>query len=232
NLVFIVFIKDDNSNSLAGITVQFLSGEDVLIAEGVTAENGSITFTYQVNSNLKPFVEFKIRSLSQGYFNTCEELLYFPIENSTTRFTSLPSFLQVNDQCYLTGHLRHKYGAGISGAQICLSLDGSSELTEGITDHEGFFQFNLSTYRSQLASGRFLVVSFKGNEVYQSAQAIVGLVPTSTPTPFAQKVGLVSTVNLTTLAFQLQIITFSFLALGSTIAIVKIRRTTRNIVSH
>ncbi len=232
NLVFIVFLKDDNSNPLAGFTVCFLNDEDDLFAEGVTSDNGSITFNYQVNSGLNSFVEFKVRSLNQGYFNACEEMLYFPVENSTTRFTNLPSFLQVNGQCFLAGYLRHQYGAGINGARIHLLLDGSSELTEGYTNQEGFFHFNLSQYQNQLGSGHFIVANFEGSDVYQSAQAIVGLVPTSTPTPFTQKVGLVSPVNLTILAFQLQIVTFSCLALGSTIAVVRIRRTTRNIVSH
>jgi hypothetical protein len=140
--------------------------------------------------------------------------------------------LLVNDQCFLAGHLRHQYGAEITGARIHILLDGNSELTEGVTNQEGFFHFDLSQHLNQLASGHFIVVSFEGNDVYQSTQAIVGLVSPSTLTPFTQKVGLVSAANLTIFAFQLQIVTYSCLAIGSAIAVVRIRRTTRDIVSH
>lgn len=232
DLILTVFLNDENTNPLGGITVHFLNGEDEIISEGVTSENGSITFTYQVNSDLNSSVAFKVRSLSQGYFTASEELLSFLIENSTTRFTSLPSFLQVNNQCFLAGRLRHKYGAGINGARIVLLLEGNSELLEGLTNLEGSFIFNLTQYRNQLVSAHFIVVSFEGNEVYQPAQAIVGLIQTSTPTPFTQNVGLVSAVSLTILSFQLQIVIFSCLALGSMITIVRVRRTTRSIVSH
>lgn len=232
NLVLTVFLKDENTTPLAGITINLLNGEDELISEGVTSENGTIAFTYQVNSDLNSIVQLKVRSLSQGYFNTCEELFNFPIDISTTRFTNLPSFIQVDNQCFLAGRLRHEYGAGIIGAQILLLLDGSSNLTEGFTDQEGFFNFNLTQYLNQLLSSQFIVVNFEGNEVYQPAQAIVGLVPTQTPTPFTQNVGIVSAANLLILNFQLQLITFSCLAFCSMIVIVRIRRTTRDIVAH
>jgi hypothetical protein len=232
NLVLTVFLKDENATPLTGITVHFLNEKDELISEGLTSENGSVTFACQINASLYSNVVFKVRSLSQGLFNACEELLNFSIEHTTTRFTNLPSFLQVNNQCHLAGRLRHKYGSGITGARISLLLEDHSEISDGYTDQEGYFIFNLTQYRNQLASSHFIVVNFEGNEIFQPAQAIVGLVPASTPTPFTQNVGMVSTASLTLLSFQLQIVVFSCLALGSTIAIVRIRRTTQNIVSH
>jgi hypothetical protein len=232
NLVFIVSLMDDNTNPLAGFTVRFLSGGDELIAEEVTPDNGSVTFNFQVKSDSNPFAEFKFTGLNQGYYNTCQETLRFPIENSTTRFTSLPSFLQLGNQCFFTGYLRHRYGAGIDGARIRLLLDGVFALIEGETIQEGYFHFDLSQYQNQLASGNFILARFEGNDVYQATQAIVGLVPATTQTPFTQMVGSVSALHLMAFSFQLQLITFSCLTLGSLIVVVKIRRTTREIMSH
>lgn len=232
NLVLTVFLKDENGIPLIGINVHFFNGEEELISEGVTSENGSVTFTSRINSSLDSITTFKFRSISQGFHNTCEELLHLPIGFTTTRFTNLPSFLQVNNHCYLTGRLRHKYGVGIPGACISLLLDGNSEISEEYTNQEGYFVFNLTQYRNQLASSHFIIATFEGNDVYQPAQAIVGLVPTSTPSPFTQNIGMVSAANLILLSIQLQIVVFSCLAFGSTIVIIRMRRTTQSIVSH
>lgn len=229
-LVFNIIVKNDQLEPLEGIPVQLFTMNNQIVEEGETSENGTITFKYKLDSFLNSAIFFRVCSLSTAYYNGSELILNYIVENSSSQFVGLPSFVQKKDHCQISGLLQNHYGRGIPNAQIQILLDGILEIGEAITNQDGHFTFDLSQFQYDGNTGRFLIVIFQGQMGHQTASALIGLI--SNAAPFSQLVGNAISEALGIFLNQINLVALSCLSISSGFFARKYKRSTRNIVSH
>lgn len=231
-LIFTVSVQDDWSQPLQAVSVHLWGTENQTIAEGTTAQNGSVVLRHQLGSTLAGSVLFTIHSLSLGYFSEGELQLLYSVETSPSAFVGLPAFLKTGDQSIIVGKLRHAHADHVPMARIRMLLDDGQEIGETTTDEEGRFSYDLSRFLRRTIAARFVVVSYDGDTCHKPTRAIVGLILARVETPFSQLVEVVVPTEVAELLYSMGLVAAACTAVGSAYLTLKIKRATSRIVSH
>jgi hypothetical protein len=231
-LVFQIIIQDDHLIPLEGVPVQLVLEPDQVIGEGTTSQNGSLTLNFVFHQSRENIVTFTIRSLNHGFFNGTETSHSFFIGSIKTNFLGLPAFWIGHEGAVISGRLCEVSGQGIQNASVQLYTETESLITSTLTESGGYFQFNLEDKLGIIENQRFLTVQYNGSGGYTGAQGIIGIIHGSKGNPFSHFFDIISSTTLSTVMQQLSIIVISCLTIGTTIFAIRMKQSTRRIVSH
>ncbi|MFX1491507.1 MAG: hypothetical protein ACFFBU_04555 [Promethearchaeota archaeon] len=231
-LLFNILIQDDHTIPLEGISVQLLISPNQLIAEGVTTQNGTVHFSCILNHTITNEVTFLIRSLNHGFYNGTENRFRISIRNTSVQLIGLPAFWLLRCSQSISGRLCQNNGEVIANATIELLSERGLLIGCSVTDSEGRFIFDLCDQIETIQTNRFLIFRYNGGSGYETTEAVVGIISGLADNPFSQFIEIITPIDLTQIIHQLNIIIVSCLAIGTTVITLKMKQTTRRIVSH
>ena len=231
-LVFKISVLNDLREPLSDIQVWLRGADNQIILQGRTAANGSLVIAYSLDTIRTARVDFTIQTEKSGYINGSEYKLHFNIANFTTAFVSIPNFLFIGEAESIIGLLTCGLKAYVPNASVELLLDNDQLLFEAKTDQIGRFQLPLNQNMEQLQQGCYLTIRYNGDLGYRSTQVIIGLIPRSVSTPFIQSIKPVPFLGLAILFYQASLVSLTCISIGSAIYARKLKRSTRQIISH
>lgn len=225
-LLFHTQVTDDNMEPMEGITVQLILEPGMILAEKNTPQNGSLVLRCTLNRTLSPVATFRIKSLNQGYYNETENVIQVFFENVTALFVGLPSFWHPSHGYSLCGRLITPTNTGIANASIELTSDSGQSLSFSRTENDGKFRFDLYESAEALHNSRYLILRYSG------AQAIVGIIASPPYNPFTQSIEPTPAYVWISVLHQISLVTIGCLTIGSSILTLRMKRSTKRIVSH
>jgi hypothetical protein len=231
-LLFHTQITDNNMTPMEGIPVQLILDPDIILAEKNTPQNGSILLSCTLNQTLSSVAIFRIKSLSQGYHNGTESVVQLFFRNATTSFAGVPSFWHPSNGYTLRGKLITQTNKGISNASIELLSDSGQSLSFSRTENDGKFSFDLYELVEALHNSDYLILWYNGTLGLRAAQAIIGIITSPPYNPFTQSIEPTPSTTWISVLHQISLVTISFLAIGSSILTLRMKRSTKRIVSH
>lgn len=231
-LYFYTTLTDDNHNPLNSVTVQLIMEPNQIISERITPPNGSLIFSCLLNQSASSSFVFIIRSLNQGYYNGTETKLHFLIQNSSTHFIGLPQFWHPSFGYSLRGKLLTLSGEGIPNASIQLLLKPSElgKITQ--TENDGAFYFDLFDVFEYIQHSQYLIVQYNGMPGQNARRAIIVIIASPSHNPFTQSIEPVSFLVWLPLIHQTNILIVGCLTIGTSLLTLKMKRSTKRIVSH
>lgn len=231
-LFFHTIIQDDQLSPMDNITVQLWIEPDRFITQKTTPSNGSITLECLVNNSVSSPVVFVIRSLNQGLYNGTENRFQFSINNSTAYFIGLPAFWHRSHGFEIHGRLCQKTGEGISFASIDVLQEARVSIGSVQTQIDGIFELNLINLLDYLSESRYLILRYNGSTGYSFVEAVIGLIPSTSITPFSQFITLTPPLDQSPLFQFISIIALSCLTITTTFLTYRMKRATTRIVTH
>ncbi|MFW9830179.1 MAG: hypothetical protein ACFFD8_00125 [Candidatus Thorarchaeota archaeon] len=229
-LFFHILVLNDQLLPLEGITVQLLQEPNKLIKEGLSSQNGSIILDCLVNQTINNEITFTIRSLTEGYYNGTSQNFLFSIEPSA-RFIGLPTFWNPSNNLILNGRLCQVSGFGISNAPIELLHENNSSIAITNTDEEGYFHFNVTKVFRIIEKNQFVILRFNGTPENSPIEIRIGIIPGSSINPFEETIEIAPPDTFTPLLQQITIIVVGGIAISTAFLSIRLKRTTRRIVS-
>jgi hypothetical protein len=217
-LFFHTLISDDLSNPLENITVQFIIGPNQLLAEHNTPHNGSLVFSCTVNQTSETQFTLIIRSINQGYYNGTATSFPFHLLNSTVHFVGIPIFWHPSIGYSLQGKLISFSGEGIANASVELLLESEVQLKSTQTDNAGHFYLDLYDVTEFIQGNHYLILRYNGTSGQKGARSIIRIIASPPHNPFTQSIEL--------------IIAVSCLTIGTSILTLRMKRSSKRIVSH
>jgi hypothetical protein len=167
-----------------------------------------------------------------NYFNGSQTSYHFTVGKTFTNFIGIPAFWNLHDGTPINGRLCQVSGSGIKDASIQLLTDTESLITYTFTEEKGNFQFDLEEIVDPIENHRFLIVRYNGSEGHTSTQAIIGIVQGPNGNPFSLYFDIVPSAGFSHVLQQFSIIIISCLTIGTTVLTIRMKRSTRRIVSH
>jgi hypothetical protein len=230
-LRFHTLITNVNSTPLGSIMVQFILEPDTVLAETSTPPNGSLIFDYILNETVEPVYTFTIRSLHLGYLNGTETSFQFMTRNSSVQFFGLPWFWHPSSGYSLQGKLGTATGQGIPNASIKLLFDSGIVLKTAQTENDGRFLIDLYEFSEAIQKNSYLILQYNGAPGQSKTRFVIRIISGSTYNPFTQTLEPTTPV-VDPIFFQISIITVSFLTAGTSLQALRMRRSTKRVVSH
>jgi hypothetical protein len=230
-LMFHTLITNDNSSPLGSIMVQFILEPDTILAEKSTPPNGSLMFNYILNQTTEPVYTFTIRSLNLGYLNGTETSFQFITQNSSVQFFGLPQFWHPSSGYSLQGKLGTTTGQGIPNVSIELFLDSGIVLTNAQTENDGRFLIDLYDFNETIQKHSYLILQYNGAPGQSKTRFVIRIISGSSFDPFIQTLEP-TTPLLDQVLFQISIITVSCLTAGTSLQALRMKRSTKRVVSH
>ncbi len=231
-LFFHTLITDDNMNPLGAITVQFIIEPNQILAEKTTPQNGSLIFSCTLNQTTEPYIIFKIKSLNQGYHNGTESSFQFLIRNTTVQFIGVPTFWHPSHGYSLFGKLGTFSGLGIPNASIELLLESGIVIKITQTENNGQFYFDLYEVIDSIQRNQFLILRYNGTPSQTGTKSIIGIIASPPHNPFTQSIEPTSSTALLPMLHQISIVTVSCLTIGTSLLTLRMKRSTKRIVSR
>jgi hypothetical protein len=231
-LFFKITVTDDNHNPLNAVTVQLIMEPNQIISERITLSNGSLIFSCLLNHTASSSFAFTVRSLNQGYYNGTEIKLQFLIQNSSSHFIGLPQFWHPSFGYSLRGKLLRLSGEGIPNASIQLLLEPVEVSKISQTENDGTFYFDLFDVFEYIQHSQYLIVQYKGTPGQSASRAIIGIIASPPHNPFTQSIEPASFLVWLPLIHQTSILIVSFLTIGTSLLTLKMKRSTKRILSH
>jgi len=231
-LFFHTLITDDNSEPLGAVAVQFVLEPNKILAEKITPQNGSLVFSYTLNHTIESPIILKIKSLNQGYYNGTESTFQFLIRNSTSLFLGLPKFCHPSNGYSLEGKLSTLEGYGIPNASIELLLESGEVLKTTQTVNDGHFNLDLYDVSDSIRRNRHMTLRYNGTLGQSETRAIIGIIASPPHNPFTQSIDPISSSIWLRVLHQISILTVSCLTIGASLLTLRMKRSTKRIVSH
>jgi hypothetical protein len=229
---FYTTITNENSQPISNITVQLIRDRDTVLATKISPLNGSLVFSYLLNHTLNPYVFFTIRSENSGYYNGTDSTVQLWIQNSTVHFLGLPRFWHPSNGYSLQGRLCGCLGEGIPNATIELILDYNLHLESTHTTNDGFFTFNLYANIEAIQNVEFIIIQFPGSPGQRSSRFYIRVISSPPQNPFTQTIDPLTPTAWLSLLHQVSIVVVGCLTLSSSVITLRMKRSTKRIVSH
>jgi hypothetical protein len=231
NLRFHTLITDDNSDPLSSITVQLILEPDTVLVEQSTPLNGSLTFHCILNQTAESVYIFTIKSRNLGYLNGTETSFQFSIRNFSVQFFGLPMFWHPSSGYSLQGKLGTTLGQGIPNASIELLLDSGIVLKNTQTENDGRFLIDLYDISEAIQRHSYLILQYNGAPGQSKTRFVIRIIASSPYNPFTQSLEPTTPI-LHPIFFQISIIAVSCLTAGTSLQALRMRRSTKRVVSH
>jgi len=231
HLRFHTIIANDSSDPLDSIMVQFILEPNTILAEKSTPPNGSLVFDCILNQTVQPYYTFTIRTLNLGYLNGTETSFTFFTKNSSVQFFGLPRFWHSSSGYILQGKLGTATGQGIPNASIELLFDSGIVLKNTNTDNNGRFLIDLYEMREAIQRNSYLILQYDGAPGQSKTRFVIRIITGSSYNPFTQTLEPTTPI-LDPIFFQISIITVSCLTAGTSLQALRMRRSTKRVVSH
>ncbi len=231
-VLFYTTITDDNAQPVSDITVQLIKDSATILATKTTPLNGSLVFSCLLNETLSPFVIFTIRSLNSGYYNGTDSSFQLWIQNATVYFIGLPNFWHPSNGYSLQGRLLRYPGTGIPNATIELLLYSNSEIGTTQTTNDGFFTFSLYERIEAIRNSKFMIIRFSGSPGQSSSRFFIRIISSPPYNPFTHSIDPVTPTAWLSLLHQASIVAVGCLTVSSSILTLRMKKSTKRIVSH
>ncbi len=231
-LFFHTLITDDNSNPLVGVTVQFIMEPNQILAQKTTLQSGPLIFSCILNQTAEAHIIFTIKSFNQGYYNGTEYSFEFWIQNFTVHFIGLPTFWHPSNGYFLQGRLDTSSGQALANASIELLLESGVLLKTTQTENNGRFHFDLYDVIELIQSNRYFILRYNGNPGYSRTKSIIGIIASPPHNPFIQSIEPTLSLIWLPILHQISIITVSCITIGTSLLTLKMKRSTKRIISH
>jgi hypothetical protein len=229
-LLFHTQVTDDNMTPMEDVSVQLILEPNEILAERQTPQNGSLTLSCTLNQTANHIATFRIRSLSQGYYNGTDSVVQLQIEKASVSFVGVPSYWVPSNGYSLGGRLITTTGLGIPNASIELRLDSGHTLSFSRSNNDGLFNFDLFAFVESIQARQYIVLRYNGTIGFGEARVLVGIITSPPYLPYTLE-PITSTAWLSAL-HQISIISLSCLTIGSSILTLRMKRSTKRIVSH
>ncbi len=231
-VLFYTTVTDENSQPVANITVQLIMDSDTILAIKTTSLNGSLVFTCLLNQTTKPYVIFTIRSLSSEYYNGTDSVVQLWIQNSTVHFLGLPIFWHPSNGYTLQGRLVGCFGEGVANATIELLLDSNFHLETTQTTNYGSFIFNLREHIETVRNNEFIIIQFPGSPGQSPSRFFIRIISSPPYNPFTHSIDPLTPTAWLSLLHQVSIVVVGCLTVSSSILTLRMKKSTKRIVSH
>jgi hypothetical protein len=231
HLRFHTLITNDNSDPQGSVMVQFILEPDTVLAEKSTPSNGSLVFDFILNLSAEPIYTFTIRTLNLGYLNGTETSFQFITRNSSVQFFGLPWFWHPSSSYFLQGKLGTTTGQSIPNASIELSLDSGIVLKTTQTENDGRFLIDLYEFREAIQRNSYLILQYNGTPGQSKTRFVIRIISSSSFNPFIQTLEPTTPV-VHPIFYQISIITVSVLTAGTSLQALRMRLSTKRVVSH
>jgi hypothetical protein len=131
----------------------------------------------------------------------------------------------------LQGKLGTTLGQGIPNASIELLLDSGIVLKNTQTENDGRFLIDLYDISEAIQRHSYLILQYNGAPGQSKTRFVIRIIASSPYNPFTQSLEPTTPI-LHPIFFQISIIAVSCLTAGTSLQALRMRRSTKRVVSH